>query len=98
MSTTATEPNPYEELARERKANTLANVLVAWGVHSSNLAAYDCRAWQIVAHYAGVADPSDETRALVRKKLIEREDLAVRVASDKQRVISSGLVVKVARS
>jgi hypothetical protein len=74
-------PNPHEELAREKKATALADLLTAGGFPSHKVAAFEDGQRRMAANAARVKMPSEETWALVVKLMRQREAAGRELAS-----------------
>lgn len=66
--------NPYEALAREKKAGKLAALLIANGCSSVGAAGIDHEHRRIAARLVGVSEPSDKTWDRVVRIIEEREE------------------------
>jgi hypothetical protein len=73
-------PNPHEELAREKKAMAIADLLTAGGFPSHKVAAFEDGQRRMAANAARVKMPSEETWALVVKLMRQRESISKEVA------------------
>lgn len=71
--------NLHEELARERKAQRLADALDAVGVLPVDAAVFTTEQRGLVADHAGTHPPSAETWDLACTKLAARYDLRARL-------------------
>lgn len=67
--------NPYEDAARERKADALASVLDAFGMDPDGLVDAPTLVRLDAAEAAGVNTPSEATWQLAVRKLRGRQDM-----------------------
>ena len=91
--TAAATAGPYEDLARHKKAQKLADACAALEMSSDFVRQKFTRPqWVIVAHFAGVNPPrSEETIDLVIQMLASREELARVAATAYQGLIGLGV-------
>jgi hypothetical protein len=65
--------NPYEELARQKKAKRIADTLQGVGIVADDVARFSEEQWGLACGAAEVNRTSDATRSLVVEMLRERE-------------------------
>ena len=76
--------NPYEELARRKKADRLADTMIALDLVSADMLKPEV--WQAVELIAGSKPASDDTKNLVLYLLDSKRDL-VRIANRNRTIV-----------